>query len=130
MGGTSSTLFSPNANMRRGDFVTVIGRLAEQLGEYIPSNLYHPFTDVSSTASYKKYVAWAYQNNIVGGTTSTTFSPNNSITRQDVAVIIQRFMNYEQLVIAPLQVITFVDESTISSYAWKRFDYVAMAKSS
>lgn len=117
MGGTSPTTFSPNSNMNRADFVTVIGRLSERLGETISSTNSHPFTDVSSNSYYNKYVGWAYQKKIVDGTTATTFTPTKTITREEVAVIIQRFMNYKRKALHDYGKVTFSDESTISSWA-------------
>ena len=42
---------------------------------------FNPFTDVSSSDTIFKYVSWAYNNDIVTGTSDTTFSPGNTCTR-------------------------------------------------
>lgn len=117
MEGTSPTTFSPNNNMTRADFVTVIGRLSEKTGETIASSGSHPFTDVSSNAYYHKYVTWAYQKKIVDGKTATTFAPTQTITREEVAVIIQRFMSHKGKNMISYGSLTFSDESTIANWA-------------
>ena len=51
-------------------------------------NYYLPFTDVAPGAWYYDAVAWAYTNNVVSGTSATTFAPNDVITREQMAVIL------------------------------------------
>lgn len=48
------------------------------------------FTDVPETFWAYDEIAWAYDNGYVNGTTATTFSPNGSITRQQVWMILAR----------------------------------------
>lgn len=42
-----------------------------------------PFTDVPEGAYYEKAVRWAYENKICAGTSETTFSPKEKVTRAD-----------------------------------------------
>ena len=51
---------------------------------------YNPFSDVPESVSYFKYVAWAYNNSIVKGTSQTTFSPNADCTRGQFALMLYR----------------------------------------
>ena len=46
-----------------------------------PKSMTTSFTDVKSGAYYEKAVAWAVENNVTTGTSSTTFSPDASVTR-------------------------------------------------
>ena len=39
-------------------------------------------------------VAWAYENCIVNGTSLTTFSPDEDVTREQMAAILFRYSNY------------------------------------
>ena len=48
------------------------------------------FTDVPASFWAYDEIAWAYDNGYVNGTSSTTFSPNSSITRQQVWMILAR----------------------------------------
>ena len=86
--GIDQYTFGPGGNMTRGQFVTVLGRLAG-----VDKNAYTNtrFTDVKSTQYYAPYVAWAAENGIVNGTSDTTFSPSASITREQIATILFNF---------------------------------------
>ena len=50
----------------------------------------NPFKDVKDTASYFKALMWAYNNNIVAGTSTTAFSPNANCTRGQFALMLWR----------------------------------------
>lgn len=87
MDGISSSEFSPSGTVTRGMLVTILYRIAGS-----PStSISHPFTDVSSSRYYAKAISWAYNNGIVNGTSSTEFSPDDSVTRSHAIRIIYRF---------------------------------------
>ena len=50
----------------------------------------NPFTDVASNRFYYKPILWAVEKGITNGTTSTTFSPENSCTRAEVVTFLWR----------------------------------------
>lgn len=84
--GTSDTAFSPKAELTRGMFVTMLGRLSgvEKRGG--------SFADVNYGDYYSDYVEWAYQNGIVQGMDGANFEPNTPITCEQAAVIFHRYM--------------------------------------
>ncbi len=88
--GTSPTKFSPNTNTTRAQVVVFLGRLQ---GITVNNNVSTKFTDVPSGRYYTGYVAWAVNNGFVNGTSSTTFSPDKAVTRQQFAVIVYRYLN-------------------------------------
>ena len=49
-----------------------------------------PFTDVSPSADYAKAVSWAVAQGVTNGTTATTFSPDNTCTRGQIATFLYR----------------------------------------
>lgn len=49
------------------------------------------FTDVDPNAYYAEAVAWAVENNITGGTSATTFSPNQTCTRGQIITFLWRY---------------------------------------
>lgn len=114
MTGTSSTNFSPNTVVTRAMVVTTLYRKA---GSPAVSGT-NKFTDVSSSAYYYNAVLWATNKGIVSGTSSTTFSPNLSITRQDAAVMMYNLgktMGYD---VSKTKSITgFSDYSSVATYA-------------
>lgn len=90
MNGTGDG-FSPNNNINRAQLVTVLYRMAGQ-PEVTGEN---PFTDVPDGQWYTNAVLWAAENNITDGTSETTFSPNNPLTREQMATFFYRFANFE-----------------------------------
>ena len=113
--GTSETTFSPNTTLTRGMFVTALGRLA---GINPADYQNRKFTDVKADAYYAPYVNWAASKEIVSGTTSSTFAPDSSITREQMAVIMKNYadkMGYS--IPKTLEAVTFADNAQISSWA-------------
>ncbi len=76
--GATATTFAPNAGCTRGQMVTFLWRAN---GSPEPKSTTTSFTDVKSGAYYEKAVAWAVENNVTTGTSSTAFSPDASVTR-------------------------------------------------
>ncbi len=89
---TSKTKFNPDKSLTRGMLVTALGRLAEaDVSGYTKSS----FTDVKSDADYMSYIEWANKNNILKGVEDNKFAPNQSITREQIAVIM---LNYAKVI--------------------------------
>ena len=86
MVGTGTGTFSPGMNCSRAQIVQILYNLSGDKTDY--SRYYLPFTDVAPGAWYYDAVAWAYTNNVVSGTSETTFAPNDVITREQMAVIL------------------------------------------
>jgi hypothetical protein len=84
--GTSETTFSPDQTCTRAHIATFLWRANGQPD----SDAENPFTDVASGAYYETAVAWAAENGITTGTTTTTFSPNNSCTRGHIVAFLYR----------------------------------------
>ena len=85
--GTEAGLFSPDANMTRGMLVTVLYRAAGSPKVTVSSR----FRDLSTGMYYYDAVVWANAMGIVTGTSDTTFSPDDAVTRQQIAVILYRY---------------------------------------
>jgi len=90
VGGTTTTTYSPQGNLTRAEVTALIFRM--QMGRRATNtdSRTNNFTDVGSEW-FAPYVTWAFNNNIVSGTTATTFNPNGRITRQEFATMIYRF---------------------------------------
>lgn len=76
--GTSATTFSPEETCTRAQTVTFLWRAA---GSPAPRSSVNPFTDVQPGAYYYEAVLWAVENGITNGTSDTTFSPDDTVTR-------------------------------------------------
>ena len=86
MVGTGVGTFSPGMNCSRAQIVQILYNLSGDKTDY--GNYYLPFTDVAPGAWYYDAVAWAYDNDVVSGTSATTFAPHDVITREQMAVIL------------------------------------------
>lgn len=113
--GVTATRFDPDGTMTRAMFVTV---LASCSGENTDGYTTSHFRDVSKNAWYASAVAWAYQKGIVSGTSSTAFSPNQAISREQLASLLIRFANYQGCVLPRVkQTVLFSDSSKCADYA-------------
>ena len=114
MTGTSSDKFSPNEGMTRGMFVTVLYRFDGAPDVYGHSD----FDDVSEGAYYEKAVIWASGISLTAGTSNTTFSPNDVVTREQAVVFVYRYLQYRKITLATGGSMSgFPDAGSVSSYA-------------
>ena len=85
--GTSRFAFSPVAVCTRAQTVTFLWRAA---GSPLPRYRVSPFTDVHSYDYYYEAVLWAVEQGITTGLTATTFGPDETVTRGQVATFLYR----------------------------------------
>lgn len=112
--GTTANTFEPNASMNRAMLATVLYRIEGQPA-VTGTN---PFADVPDYEWYVSQVIWAYQAGVVNGTGATTFSPMDTVTREQLAVLLYRYSAYRGLdVSAQAAVSGFKDAGSISDYA-------------
>ena len=109
--GTTTTTFSPNAQMTRAMVVTVLWRLSDQPEV---EGVYGNFADVEQGSYYEKAVAWASKNELVKGYGGGFFGPHDPITREQLAVILYRFAGSPEFTAAELE---FVDAGDVSEWA-------------
>lgn len=85
LNGTGNGHFSPDKEVTRAMAATVLFRSAGNMT--VPN---FPFKDVPANSWYAKPVQWAYACGYISGTSSNTFSPDNTITRQDLVLMLRR----------------------------------------
>ena len=88
MSGTDTHTFLPGGVTTRAQLVQVLYNLE---GKPDVSDVAVPFTDAAS-GWYRDAVAWAYKTGVVDGMSPTTFAPNNIVTREQIAVILVRYL--------------------------------------
>ena len=88
MDGVSATEFNPGGTMTRAMLVTILWRLE---GEPVVNYLM-PFADVAEGAWYAEAVRWAASEGVVEGVSDTAFAPDDTVTREQLAAILARFM--------------------------------------
>ena len=121
MDGTGAGKFSPSATTTRAMLVTILYRLD---GAHVSAA--SAFSDVPSGTWYSEAVAWANDLGLVTGYGDGTFGPGDPITREQMAVILQRYaacLGYDVTQGADLS--AYQDASSISAYA---ADAMAWAK--
>ena len=88
--GTSADAFSPNLAMNRAMVMTVFYRLAgSPEGELAAARA--EFDDVPPESWYAAYVSWGYVQGITAGTGTGRFSPDESVSRQQLLVMLHSF---------------------------------------
>ena len=87
MDGYPDGTFRPDAPITRAEFATVALAFA-----YDPASASCSYTDVNANAWYYTYVAQATTYGWIGGYPDNSFRPNNSITRAEVAVIVNNML--------------------------------------
>lgn len=85
--GTSDTTFSPDAFVTRGQMAAFLARF----GEYAEDSPASGFSDVVADSFYEEAVDWLVEHEITTGTSATTFSPDDFVTRSQMAAFLWRF---------------------------------------
>lgn len=92
--GYEDNTIKPDNNITRAEAAALISRISSGFDsgkDYDVSK----FADVDSNAWFAKNVGYAAENNIVSGYEDDTFRPENTITREEFAAMICRFMKYD-----------------------------------
>ena len=115
MGGMGDGTFAPTGTTTRAQIVQILYNLE---GTPAVSGT-TPFTDLTANW-YKPAIIWAYQNNVVAGTSPTTFAPDQPVTREQIAVILTQYMFHVlkmNRTWTPADLSTFPDGANVSSWA-------------
>ncbi len=86
--GTSETTFTPDANIKRGDFVLLLMRMFD-----VDVSADEAFDDVPKNSYYYEAIAQARTLGIAQGTGDNCFNPEDPITRQDMITFVMRALD-------------------------------------
>ena len=117
--GVSEDKFDPDGKMTRAMFVAVIGKVE---GKTFDNSVSSGYTDVPSGKYYTGAVKWATENKIVAGIGDNKYGPNLPITRQDICVMMDKYIQYhdannKEKFLDRDASVEFKDASDISNYA-------------
>ena len=115
MSGVDENNFGPELLTNRAMLVTILWRM-----EGCPtSEQATAFKDIKATDYFYNAVLWAAENKIVSGVSETSFAPNDSITREQLAAILYRYAAYKGYDVTQggMAVREFSDYESISGYA-------------
>lgn len=125
MAGTAADVFAPNATTTRAMIVTILYRLEGSPAVTGTS----AFVDVPAGQWYTDAVNWAAANQIVKGTSATTFAPNDSITREQMAAILYRYAQYKGYDVTKRADLSgYSDNGQVSAYAKDALAWANAAK--
>ncbi|MBQ2743419.1 MAG: S-layer homology domain-containing protein [Oscillospiraceae bacterium] len=109
--GTSASTFSPEANITRADFALLLVRAFK-----LESDNAENFADVSAADYFAPELAIARNTGIVNGIGDNKFAPRNTITRQDMMVIVHRALS-KMGVNLEVADVDYADFEDVSNYA-------------
>ena len=115
MSGIGNNLFGPKLTTTRAQIVQILYNLE---GEPKVSGT-TPFTDLTNDW-YQDAILWAYQTGVVAGTSSTTFAPDQPVTREQIAVILMEYVTRVlklERTWTPADLSAFPDADSVSDWA-------------
>ncbi|MGG1519690.1 S-layer homology domain-containing protein [Paenibacillus oryzisoli] len=122
--GTADHVFSPETSMTRAMFAQVLANLE---GADRSSTGASAFSDVVDGTWYAAAVNWAAKNGIVSGTAEGLFSPDASITREQVAVMLCNYAASKGYKLSATSRADFTDGDSVSTWAQEAVDRLAAA---
>lgn len=115
LNGVDQNRFAPNDEITRAQFVKILYITRE--GTDISNTQSTNFSDVKESDWFKPYIDWAANNGIVLGNEQNQFLPNQQITRQDMCIMLNRFIQSNVDYSTTASELVFSDDSAISTYA-------------
>ena len=91
--GTTATTYSPDDKVSRWQMALFLTRLATRSGATMPDGAAQGFTDISGySTEIQTAVNQLKQLGVTTGTTATTYSPADNVTREQMALFINRLL--------------------------------------
>lgn len=112
--GKAEGVFDPLGKLTRAEFIKI---LALASGDVLTDKATN-FSDVSESDWFAPYVAWGVKNGIINGVSDGRFAPNEFVSRQDMAVMIDRFAAKKGIILGQTtEKVNFADQNAIADYA-------------
>jgi hypothetical protein len=113
--GTTATTFSPSTKITRGMMVTILWNIAGKP----KAGAANPFSDLTEKNYYYNAAVWAASVGVINGYKDGTFRGGNSITREELAIMVRNYSqkvqkNYKK---ATVDLTTYKDYNKVASYA-------------
>ncbi len=120
MNGVSKDAFAPSNNLTRAMFATILARYDKAT---VDNTAASAFTDVEANKWYTGSVVWGNKNGIINGYSATKFGTNDFIKREDLALMVYRYVNFKKYTLKEKTPVTFKDADQISAYAKEALEY-------
>jgi hypothetical protein len=83
------------------------------------------FADVNGDEWYSDYIKWGVANNLIVGYEDNTFRGNNIISRQEMAVVISKFVDLAGIAYEDGIPVDFADGDTVAPWAKEYVDRIS-----
>jgi len=91
--GVTATTYEPTANIPRWQMALYLTRTASVAGHTLGSGADQGFTDISGySAAIQTAINQLKQLGVTAGTTATTYSPDDNVTREQMAMFLERLL--------------------------------------
>lgn len=113
--GYEDNTFKPNNSITRAEFLTILYNSGLADTADIDSDI--SFADVTGNEWYYDYIKWGVENNLIVGYDDNTFRGNNIISRQEMAVVISKFIELSDINLDETEAVIFADADNIAPWA-------------
>lgn len=120
--GMDNGKFEGELPITRAMVATVLKRLSKDQSVNTVQN----FKDVKATDWFADAVKWAQSQGLIKGYEDGTFKANNLVTRQELAIIIERFLKVHGITMDEIKELSYKDLDTLPT--WSKDAIIAMAK--
>ena len=120
--GMDNGKFEGELPITRAMVATVLKRLSKDQ----TINTVQNFKDVKATDWFADAVKWAQSQGLIKGYEDGTFKANNLVTRQELAIIVERFLKAHGITMDEIKELSYKDLDTLP--AWSKDAIIAMAK--
>ena len=120
--GMDNGKFEGELPITRAMVATVLKRLSTKQ----TINNVQNFKDVKDKDWFAEAVKWAQSQGLIKGYEDGTFKANNLVTRQELAIIIERFLKIHGITMEEIKELSYKDLDTLP--AWSKDAIIAMAK--
>ncbi|UJF34849.1 S-layer homology domain-containing protein [Paenibacillus hexagrammi] len=122
--GTGDKQFNPEASMTRAMFTQVLANLE---GIDRSESRTPEFSDVPDGQWYTGAVDWASKKGIINGTRTNTFSPEDSVTREQMAIMLYNYASSKGYKLSIISGTEFADKDSVSPWAREAVHAIAAA---
>lgn len=122
--GYDDNTFKPNNSITRAEFLTILYNSGLADTADIDSDI--SFADVTGNEWYYDYIKWGAKNNLIVGYEDNTFRGSNIISRQEMAIVISKFIKISNINLDESEVNKFADEDDIAPWAKDYVDTISI----
>lgn len=124
--GMGEGYYKPDDFLTRAQFLTMLANIVPDLDVTLAEPA--GFTDVPESEWFYNVVNWGFATGIVSGMDDTTFAPNQKITREQMASMLDKFMKTTNINLPEKnEEVNFTDNKLISSWAIESVNKIVLA---